>query len=337
MGWDFDEKSIIKTSQLFLKQQWVFKHLRTNNFFSKLSAINQDLPPNVLFTSEDKADSYDPIDMAIGEGFILIITKDGKLIVRGDNFRGQLGISGKVIQVFEPTEVNLPAPVLEASCGHNFSVIRTADDRVFGSGAHNKGQFGALALEPKSGHTKRYDSITSFYELITGCDTCIGVRAGKTFTLFADADMRRIYGAGKNHSYQLGLANYEDELVSIPTLVFDLGLASPSKSEKLLQIKAGHLHTLYLTDENLYFSGTVDFNTIDSSLYVNKGLPVLNSYKLNIDPILELSGGSRIVKIENSGNNNCAIMDNGTAVLFGGRYFDTEHKQMELIANEDGS
>lgn len=58
--------------------------------------------------------------------------------------------------------------------------------------------------------------------------------------------------------------------------------------------------------------------------------------ELNTDKLRELSGGEKIVRVENAYNNNAVIFDNGACIIFGGRYIGKENKKMELLCKDDG-
>jgi alpha-tubulin suppressor-like RCC1 family protein len=336
MGWLFDEKSIIKTTSAYSNKLQLIRRLRNISPLARVLKMSMESPPEVVYTSRDMHSDFDPVDMAVTEGSLLILLNNGSLMVRGDNFRGQLGVM-EMDHVFTPVQVDFPHQVVQVSGGSNFSIIRTVNGQVYGTGAYNFEQFGQLTSGYNTKDFKIYDSITNFKHVSTGCNYCISIHAGKGFSLFMDKDRKRLFGVGKNTFGQMGISNENQKSLTVPTLVFNLDLVSTDPSEVILKVAPSNYHTLVLTNRHLYFSGSTEFNPVDASMYVDKGFGMLNSYRLNISSILELSGGTRVVDILNNYNNNCALLDNGTAVFFGGRYFDHEFKQMELLTKPDGT
>jgi hypothetical protein len=297
--------------------------------------LNQDTLPSILYSSEND-ELMDPIDIASPEGSIVILLNNGSILVKGDNYRGQLGFSNNKKYIPNLISADVDDFIVQISAGSNFTLLRTMENKVLASGANSFTQFAIESHMLNNEERGRHYSLTKFKPVFTGCDTCEWIEAGTGFSLYMDGDYRRIFGVGKNFVGQMGLTEFENNVFFTPTLIFDLNMVSMDDNEYIVQIKPGHLHLLVLTNRALYFSGNVSFNQLDKSLYKDKGFKILNSHKIDINVFRNLTGGNKIKIIENKYNNNCVVMDNGVAVTFGGRYLDNDFKDMEVLRKPDG-
>ena len=297
--------------------------------------LDQDSLPYVLYSSEDD-ELRDPVDISASDGSILILLNNGTVLGQGDNFRGQLGFPDPIRHIPTLTKVDLPDFIVHVTCGSNFTLMKTIQNQILGSGANSFNQFSLESYDLVQGELGKQYSVTAFKKVFTGCDVCEWVEAGTNFSLYMESDRKKIYAVGKNLSGELGISNSENEVVFQPQLVFDLSIISTDPSEEIVKICPGHLHTLILTNQGLYFSGNLNYNQLDQKMYKNKGFNILNSHKIDLQIFKELTGGHFIRDIANSYNNNCVIMDNGAAVLFGGRFLDDEFKDIEVLVKPDG-
>lgn len=298
--------------------------------------LNSDSPPSVLYSS-DGQELLDPVDISAPEGAIMILLNNGTVLAKGDNYRGQLGFSDNMKHIPNLTQVNLPETIVHVSCGNNFTLLKTIHNQILGSGANSFNQFSLESYDLVKGEVGKYQSVTGFKKVVTGCHSCEWVESGTSFSLYMEAGRKKIFAVGNNMMGQLGLSNEEKKVYFQPQLVFDLGLTSSDPHEEIVKISAGHLHTLILTNRALYFSGNISYNQLDQKLYKNKGTNILNSHKIDLQIFRELTGGNYVRDVENKFNNNCVIMDNGAAVLFGGRYLDEQFKDMEVLVKPDGT
>ncbi|TSK13453.1 Secretion-regulating guanine nucleotide exchange factor [Bagarius yarrelli] len=98
-----------------------------------------------------------------GGGHSALITESGKLLVCGQNHKGQLGL-GHVAEVMTFQLCQLPGSrrVQQVSCGWDFTIILTVDDgEVLACGSNS---FGQLGVSPQTPHSTQPLLISSFKE-----------------------------------------------------------------------------------------------------------------------------------------------------------------------------
>ena len=151
-----------------------------------------------------------------------------------------------------------------------------------------------------------------------------------------DPTQRVLKGSGFNHIGQLGiLPSLYSRIEGVRTF-FDLDVYGASDDEVIEQIASGIQHSLILTNKRLFFVGNIRFNQMGEGIHNEKINTDFYNGEFSIDKLRELSGGEKIVRIENAYNNNAVIFDNGACITFGGRYVDLEHREMELLCKPDG-
>lgn len=130
-----------------------------------------------------------------GEMHSLLISRDGKAYVSGSNNKGQLCLGesavGKSVDTFH--EVPGINNAIQGAVGIDFTLILTADGKVYGCGTNDVGQIGQGPDIPS----------VSEPVLIQGLNGIDDLATGLTFSMFLDRDEGKIYGTGSNLYGQL--------------------------------------------------------------------------------------------------------------------------------------
>lgn len=347
MGWDYDQRSILKTTKLIKKASELIKILTKIPLFRTITFLDQyKLPEEINFNpkNEPNLQSHQKvIDFDITEGSIVFLLNDGSVYVRGDNYRSQLGFPNSKFHIFEPTLLNLDETINKVSCGFNFTLFKTTNNKIFGTGAVENSQFALLNRDLKGNFNEKTELKmtiqTNEILEVTGSpfsQQIIDIFCGRNFSLYLDSSRKIIFGVGRNYSGELGMLNDEFKNIDYPLEIFNLKYLSNDPEEIIIDVIPGHLHTFIQTNSNIYFIGNVKNNQLDSNLFNYSSFTFLNNFRLDLSKVKELTGSDKIVKIRNSYNNNAFIMDNGICLIFGGQYFDKENKDFEILTYPDG-
>lgn len=191
MGWTLDQQSILRTTYSISAwpsfYYYLFKsptiHQTLLPFMTELTKI---YPPENPINEKNFSKIF---QVACGEGFVLILTENGKVLGMGDNFYSQMGNvlekeGGKTyFTEFEELK-GIPERIVQIDTGFRFSMCLSDDGKAFASGANDKNQFDfeAFIHERESG---KVDMMTNGFSLVnTGFDNCLGVSLGHHFSIF---------------------------------------------------------------------------------------------------------------------------------------------------------
>ena len=119
----------------------------------------------------------------------LIISENGKAYVSGNNNKGQLclgDLGTTSVDMF--TEVNGLDNVIDGAVGAEFTLLLTADGKVYGCGSNDVGQIGQPPQTRSS----------SGPVLIKELNGITGLSAGQSFSLFINANEGTVWGSGSN-------------------------------------------------------------------------------------------------------------------------------------------
>lgn len=103
-----------------------------------------------LLQRVDALEAFQLTDISAGEGFVIMVDKDGRVISWGENSMGQLGIGNRDCR--EKPRVNsvIPDGILQISAGAQHSICISRSGDVFAWGGNRKGQLGDGQLTSNS-------------------------------------------------------------------------------------------------------------------------------------------------------------------------------------------
>nr|XP_002126864.1 protein RCC2 homolog [Ciona intestinalis] len=91
----------------------------------------------------DSLQSYKVVNGATGKNHTLCLTENGDVFAFGDNAQGQLGLGNLSTNVPSPTHIAYKGnPIVDVSCGGEFSVILDCEGYVYSFGCPEYGQLG---------------------------------------------------------------------------------------------------------------------------------------------------------------------------------------------------
>ena len=201
--------------------------MKTNNDFTKQSSKKSIYSNNRYFMEESK-DFTDYIESGINYGVPFKI-----------NF------------------LNKKIKISQISCGCNFAMLLSSDGILFGIGNNKNGELGVIYNEEELKDKKL--KLTYFHSPVQNIimsdiykEKIMSVKCGFKHTICLTGG-RRLYGWGRNRNGQLGIGNYEDQL--IPVQIF----LNITPIEKVIQIQAGFRSSIFLTENrNIYYTGILD-------------------------------------------------------------------------------
>lgn len=235
---------------------------------------------------------------------VAILDLNGQLHVYGENTEGQLGlghnndIQGNMVTV---SGIN---NIVQASYGHNHSLILDSFGHVYATGESNYGKLGlgkldesniaTLGLENNLGPIIDDEQSINAYTLIPGSNNIISVSTSGNHSLLLTSE-GKVYSFGLGSSGQLGLGDYEDRY--IPELIPEL--------HNIVQISAGLLHSLALTaNGNVYSFGINNRGQL--------GAPI----NRRANPVL-ISGLNNIIQVSAGAYHSLVLTSDGQVLSFG--------------------
>jgi len=134
-----------------------------------------------------------------GEMHALLISKDGRAYVSGNNNKGQLclGTDTEYVDYFHEVK-GFEGKAVRGAVGNEFTLILTSDGDVYGCGSNEIGQIGQGPNENISVEPVKIKELEGITDLATGL----------TFALFLNQDTGNIWGTGSNiHGQLCGFTN----------------------------------------------------------------------------------------------------------------------------------
>lgn len=190
-----------------------------------------------VFQRLDALEGFKIIDMAIGDGYSILVASDGRCISWGKNESGQLGLGeGERQCVVKPKPVSvLREGVLQVSCGLAHTVVLTKSCNVYSFGANRKGQLGdgqvASSALPRMIPQLHHRPVV---KISCGAEHTLALTVGGN-----------VYSWGDNSSGQLGQGDIKTRLR--PELIRSLRAARAS------HISCGKAHTAVISVSGLLF------------------------------------------------------------------------------------
>lgn len=213
--------------------------------------------------------------IACGQNHSLILTSNNRLFGTGYTWNGQLG-TGNNETIYEFTEISVTGLnsgeiITKLSCGNDFTLISTNQNRVFSTGDNWTGQLGTGDTDYRLAFTE----IT--IPTLNTNETISQILAG-TYHSFILTNNNRIFATGYNSNGQLGTGDYN--IINTFTSII---LPNLNEGELISQLSNGWYFTSFLTTKNRIFGtgsnwsgelGTGDNN--DTNVFTPAIMPTLN-------------------------------------------------------------
>jgi alpha-tubulin suppressor-like RCC1 family protein len=177
--------------------------------------------------------------LACGADHTVFITTAGRLWGAGDNHQGQLGLGDTQAQrEFIPIPLPALGPderIAHVASNYVHTIFITTEGSLWGAGQNQRGQLGL-------GHTQEQREFVPIPALSLREDERIAhVASGAAHTVFITTE-GRLWGAGYNHDFQLGLGHTREQhefvLIPAPALRAD---------ERIAHLACGAYHTVFIT------------------------------------------------------------------------------------------
>jgi alpha-tubulin suppressor-like RCC1 family protein len=186
--------------------------------------------------------------VAAGGSHTAALTRDGRVLVWGDNAYGQIGSSSLAAQsgpAFVLTrKQQMLSDVVAVSSGDSYTLALTADGRVWSWGRNNYGQLGNGIDEGE--RTFADPVLTLDGDLETPLSGIAAIAAGPEHALALAAD-GRIYAWGSNSDGQLGLGDGISRSYAVPL----------SSAKKFVAVSAGYRASAAIdTEGNIWTWGS---------------------------------------------------------------------------------
>ena len=220
----------------------------------------------------------------MGDGFVLAVLGDGRLVTWGWDFRGQLGQGNCCSNTLLPNVVNSLTGVVAAGAGDEHAFFSTADGKLWGSGFNINGELGIGPNTPTSVSTP---------VVIPGIEHVRSVSGG-FFHSVALTENGEVYAWGNN-----GFGQFGD------------GTQQESRTPKLIMsgvtaVTAGSQHTLFLkADGTVWGAGLNNFGQLGDGSFTNRSTPV------------QMSGISGAVAITAGWSHSAVLLSDGTVRAVG--------------------
>lgn len=189
-----------------------------------------------VFQRIDAIEAFTISDIACGEGFVLISTKDGKIISWGLNSLGQLGCGDREFRDKPKLNTLVSEPILQLSAGSQHVLALSKNGNVLTWGANRKGQLGDGQLT--SCHTPKVIPSLRHRPVIS---IACGENHSMVMTIGGN-----VYSWGENTCGQLGLGDTTHRLR--PEVIRTL------RTAKARYISAGKQHSMAVSSSGLLFA-----------------------------------------------------------------------------------
>ena len=129
----------------------------------------------------------DVVQLEGGREHIIALTATGQVMVWGSNENGQLGLGGNANRS-RPTALSVPCGaggVSQVAAGHNNSLVRCADGRVFSFGLNSDGQLGDGTRTVRRTPVQ-VQGVTDAIDVASGRDMSYAIRADGTVLAWGD-------------------------------------------------------------------------------------------------------------------------------------------------------
>lgn len=241
-----------------------------------------------VFQRIDSVERFHIIDVAIGSGFIIMTTKDGKIINWGVNDLGQLGVGDRENKDRPRINHAVTESILQISSGLQHVLALTSSGNVLTWGGNKRGMLGNGQLT---------SSCVPLLVKQLQHRPVISVTCGE-FHSIALTISGNVYVWGENSQGQLGLNDTVPRLR--PELVRGL------RAAKVIKVSAGKQHTMFVSKSGLLFAtgsncfGQLGIGNLDIKL---QSTPVVVEKLRDLVTIdVCCSSGSTLILVKNTLN-----------------------------------
>jgi alpha-tubulin suppressor-like RCC1 family protein len=189
-----------------------------------------------LFNRIDALETFQLIDLAVGDGFVILGNRDGRGIAWGRNDMGQLGIGNRETREKPKLHSILRDGILQVSCGLQHAVALSRRGDIYCWGANKKGQLGDGQLT---------SSCTPLLLTQLRHRPVVSIACGEGHTIVLTVG-GNAYSWGDNTCGQLGTGDTTHRLR--PELMRHL------RAAKIRQISAGKQHSAIISPSGLLFT-----------------------------------------------------------------------------------
>lgn len=175
-------------------------------------------------------------DIALGEGFSVMLGDDGYVYTMGNNSNGQLGRADNGTNA-EFTKIEGLSNIVSVAAGYDYAMALNSNGDVYVWGSNESGQLGT------SGLTNSFEPVL----VMTGCKK---ISAGKDFCL-AIANDGSVWGWGKNTAGQLGIGNKNNQLTPISITA---ATAQGAALTNIVEIDAGYNQALAVSSSGIAYA-----------------------------------------------------------------------------------
>jgi len=184
----------------------------------------------------DAVEAFSVTDVALGDGFVILVLKDGRCVSWGKNEMGQLGVGNREAREKPKLTKVVQEGILQISCGAQHVVALSTNGTVYTWGANRKGQLGDGQLTssflPKPLPQLKHRPVVM---LSCGENHTLAMTIGGT-----------VYAWGENSLGQLGLG--DDVMRLRPEPIRSLRVSRARK------ISTGKSHSMVVTPGGLLFA-----------------------------------------------------------------------------------
>ncbi|PKL30786.1 hypothetical protein CVV43_05370, partial [Candidatus Saccharibacteria bacterium HGW-Saccharibacteria-1] len=242
--------------------------------------------------------------IAVGQSHTLALDTDGNVYAWGYNASGQLGLGNNLSQI-EPKLVNTASyigvgnEVKNIVAGASYSVVLTANGKIYSWGDNNYGQLGNNSTTVSNVPVAAYASGVLNDKMIKS----VSAQGYHTVALGTDG---QIYSWGYNAYGELG--NNTNTNSSVPVVIYSSGVLS---GDNIISISTGNYHTLALGESGRVYSwGRNNSGQLGDNTLINNLIPV-EVYRSGV------LDGKKITKISSGSNHSLALDSNGELYSWG--------------------
>lgn len=196
----------------------------------------------------------EPIYIATGLTFAVIVCSGGEVYGYGANYHGQLGSTNKDTFTDDVFQLNGITNISYADCGNDYTIlVDNSNNKLILMGNN---VYGLLDPDPSLKNAYHVYHQVEFLEFIPSFSTETVTHLSCGMSHFAVvANNEDLYVRGKNHSGQLGLGNYNDYLLdftgeSNPKYFMEKVTPSIASITKISHVSCGSVHTAITTQDS---------------------------------------------------------------------------------------